>query len=436
MDDLLLTTSADLHSSSPGDHRPAYRRTYSWAQNSDEASRGAVITISRTSAAPRYSEEDLERGISNDIHQIPEEQPLLVPNGEQRDESQEHRHLQSRIRFAMISSLIANVLLLVAKVVAFILSQSKSVLASAADSFVDIASQVVIALAEKYMRSADPRFPVGRTRLETVGVVACAIIMTIATIEVIQSAAEDLIAGFVRGELPVLDMGPLMYAILGAATVVKVVLFIYCFALKGQSDSMLALAEDHSNDIVSNLGAIACGAIASISPTVWWVDSVGAILISLYIIWSWARILQGQVNKIVGIGAPVEFVSTLEGLANAHHENMAVDVIRAYHFGARFIVEVEVIMPANMSVRESHDIALQLQHRVEGFDEVERAFVHVDYERRDEPEHKVDRNLQRQTSNLFEPHESCSLHGSGSGGVLPLMTSPRNSGNEDNKAGS
>lgn len=29
-----------------------------------------------------------------------------------------------------------------------------------------------------------------------------------------------------------------------------------------------------------------------------WVDSVGAILISLYIIWSWARILQGQVNKV------------------------------------------------------------------------------------------------------------------------------------------
>ncbi len=98
------------------------------------------------------------------------------------------------------------------------------------------------------------------------------------------------------GQLPPLDMGWLMYAILGAATAVKVVLFIYCFALKNQSDSMLALAEDHSNDIVSNLGAIACGAIASISPKVWWVDSVGAILISLYIIWSWARILQGQVR--------------------------------------------------------------------------------------------------------------------------------------------
>ena len=33
-------------------------------------------------------------------------------------------------------------------------------------------------------------------------------------------------------------------------------------------------------------------------------------------------------------------------------------------------------MPAHMTVQESHDIAIVLQHKVEGFDEVERAFVH------------------------------------------------------------
>ena len=52
--------------------------------------------------------------------------------------------------------------------------------------------------------------------------------------------------------------------------------------------------------------------------------------------------LDFQGNKIVGLGAPVEFVTTLEELANAHHANMQVDVIRAYHFGARFIVEASL----------------------------------------------------------------------------------------------
>ena len=70
----------------------------------------------------------------------------MPQNGGQQRDSGDYAKLQGRIRFAMVSSLIANVLLLAAKIVAFVLSQSKSVLASAADSFVDIASQVTSAI--------------------------------------------------------------------------------------------------------------------------------------------------------------------------------------------------------------------------------------------------------------------------------------------------
>lgn len=54
-----------------------------------------------------------------------------------------------------------------------------------------------------------------------------------------------------------------------------------------------------------------------------------------------------------------------------------MDVTRAYHFGSAFNVEMEIILPGGMSVCESHDIALALQHRIEESDLVERAFVHV-----------------------------------------------------------
>ena len=47
-----------------------------------------------------------------------------------------------------------------------------------------------------------------------------------------------------------------------------------------------------------------------------------------------------KVDKIVGKGAPTEFIEQLEDMVNTHHERVEVDVIRAYHFGARFIVEV------------------------------------------------------------------------------------------------
>ena len=95
--------------------------------------------------------------------------------------------------------------------------------------------------------------------------------------------------------LPELDMGILMYVILGSATAIKIVLWFYCVALQHRSDSMLALAEDHRNDILSNSMAIACGIGASASRKVWWIDPAGAIVISFYIVWSWLLICKAQV---------------------------------------------------------------------------------------------------------------------------------------------
>lgn len=79
----------------------------------------------------------------------------------------------------------------------------------------------------------------------------------------------------------------------------------------------------------------------------------------------------------MGHTAPQDFIDSMSALASSHDTRIEVDVIRAYHYGAAFNVEMEIILPADMSVRESHDIALALQHRIEEFDNVERAFVHV-----------------------------------------------------------
>lgn len=46
-----------------------------------------------------------------------------------------------------------------------------------------------------------------------------------------------------------------------------------------------------------------------------------------------------------------------------------------------------------------------LMLQLEALDEVERAFVHVDYTKRDEPEHKVERNMLSQ-KDLMLPHQA------------------------------
>ena len=47
------------------------------------------------------------------------------------------------------------------------------------------------------------------------------------------------------------------------------------------------------------------------------------------------------------------------------------------------------MLPANMTVSESHDIAEALQIKLERLPEIARAFVHIDFETTHVPEHKI-----------------------------------------------
>lgn len=320
-----------------------------------------------------------------------ETQPDLEPNLLSSFHSTEPP--DRRISTAVNLSLAGNILLLFAKLFAFYISGSLAVLASLADSFVDIFSQTVIKVADHQARTIDPRFPVGKTRLETVGVISCAVVMSLSAAAVIQSCAGQLWEGWAKGVIPRLDMSAVAYAILGGTIALKGFLYLLCVALSSISDTAMALAVDHMNDILSNIIALATAAVASLRPALWWADPVGALLISAYIITSWTVIAKQQIDKIVGRGAPEEFVAMLEAMAGDHHPMLTVDVIKAYHFGQRYIVEIEVVLPRDMTVHESHDIALALQQQVESLERVERCFVHVDYARRPHPEHKTERSL-------------------------------------------
>ena len=57
--------------------------------------------------------------------------------------------------------------------------------------------QAVISWAEHRVRHRDVSFPVGKTRLEAIGVIGCAVIMSISTLEVIRTASETLYDGVV-----------------------------------------------------------------------------------------------------------------------------------------------------------------------------------------------------------------------------------------------
>ncbi len=155
-------------------------------------------------------------------------------------------------------------------------------------------------------------------------------------------------------------------------------------------DSTLeTLAMDHLNDCLSNVVAAVALIAVIVHPRLWWVDPVGAMAVSAYIIYSWFSTGREQIEQLTGKAAPKDFVEEIGKNASNYDPRVVVDVCRAYHFGPKFLVELEIVLPKDTLLLESHDIGMNLQYKIEAREEVERCFVHIDYEKREYDEHVV-----------------------------------------------
>lgn len=306
-------------------------------------------------------------------------------------------------RIALELSLYCNMFITFTKLVAYVKSMSLSVLAALLDSVLDVVSQVVLNYTEKHssMQRSSAFYPAGASRLEPIGVLTCAALMGMASFEVLKESFEALF--YQEKFLEDLTLQQAYFSLWSMVSIVVIKLLLLGLCQKashkrsyGTSKSVQyadptleALAKDHWNDVLSNGVSAVALSLAMFSPSLWWVDPVGAVIISLYIIYSWYHTGQEQIEHLTGKAAPQEFIEELLHLAEHFDERMVVDICRAYHFGPKFLVELEVVMPKQTLLKESHDLGMELQYVIEAREEVERCFVHIDYEIRDYDEHVV-----------------------------------------------
>jgi len=158
------------------------------------------------------------------------------------------------------------------------------------------------------------------------------------------------------------------------------------------------LGADHRNDVITNIVALAAAFIASRFRVVGFLDPVGAILLSIYIVVNWYHNGKEQLQFIIGKTAPPEFVSQVVYLAAHADKNIeTVDTVLAYHYGVKFLVECHIGLKKDMELKEAHDIGEKLELEIEKLDFVEKCFVHLDYEWTHRPEYyryykKVDKD--------------------------------------------
>lgn len=357
---------------------------------------------------------------SNDNEYIMSESISMINNSPVPSSSSNHNSSNDKNsmlrRIAIDLSLYLNLIILFSKLYAYITTLSLSVLAALTDSLLDVVSQIVLNYTERHSSKSrsSALYPAGAARLEPLGVLTCAALMGMASFEILKESMESI---WVHGSstMNIIDgdnVSGSVYGMLGIVFI-KLGLYFLCHyaipyqshrnsvysntggtsvskqSLKVSDPTLEALAQDHWNDALSNGVAAAALFAAYLAPDLWFLDPIGAIMISIYIIYSWYETGKEQIEQLTGKSAPDELIDELHALASNFDNRMIVDVVRAYHFGPKFLVELEVVLPKDTLLFESHDLGMELQYEIEGREEVERCFVHIDYEQRPYDEHVV-----------------------------------------------
>ncbi|KAI1936315.1 hypothetical protein LOZ66_004774 [Ophidiomyces ophidiicola] len=317
---------------------------------------------------------------------------------------------QLRYKIAVYGSFAANVVLAILQLYGAIASGSLSLFTTMADSVFDPLSNLTLLLCHKTVQRVDARkFPAGKARIETAGNICFCFLMTAVSFILIAFSTKDLASG---SENETLGFHLPSVIAVSIAFVTKLVLFLYCWAIRNQYSQVRILWEDHRNDLAIN----GFGILTSVggSKLRWWIDPMGALILSLIIAVLWLRTAYSEFQLLIGITADTKMqqlityickyptsthlyattlmVGAMEAMTHSPLIN-AIDTVRAYTSGPRLVVEVDIVMDPDSSLRATHDVAEELQMKLESLPDVERAYVHVDFETTHKPEHFLKKDL-------------------------------------------
>ena len=298
-------------------------------------------------------------------------------------------HLKYQI--AVKGSFAANFVLAILQIYAAVSSGgSLSLFTTMADAIFDPLSNVTLIICNRAVRRVDPRrFPSGKARIETAGnIVFCFLMTAVSFIIIVLSLLE--LKSPPKQETKELHLPSVI--VVGLAAVTKLALFCYCWTLRNVYSQIRILWEDHRNDLLIN----GFGLLTSVggSKLKWWVDPMGAIVLSVIISCLWLHTAYNEFQLLIGVTADTQMQQWITYISMTHNPSiLAIDTVRAYHSGPRIIVEVDIVMDPNQTLRTTHDVAEDLQTKLESLPNVERAYVHIDFETSHKPEHFLKKEL-------------------------------------------
>ncbi|KAI0910746.1 hypothetical protein F4823DRAFT_623988 [Ustulina deusta] len=278
------------------------------------------------------------------------------------------------VTFAIYVNFTANVLLLAGKIAVMISVSSMSVLASLVDAVLDFLSTVIVWITTVLISRQDQyKYPVGRRRLEPLGVLVFSVIMITSFVQVALQSIERLASQ----NREIIELGIPEISIMVSTVVIKGLCWLWCRLVR--NSSVQALAADAMTDVIFNTGSILFP-ILGFWLGIWWLDALGGLVLSLIVIKNWSQTSLQHIKNLSGFSATADQRNILLYLTMRFAKTIRkIQGIQAYHSGDKLIAEVDIILDASTTLRDSHDLSESLSYVLESVPIVDRAFVHADY---------------------------------------------------------
>ena len=314
------------------------------------------VFLPRNNSGPLTTDGKVKRTPKN-IYKIPEHSetsPLLQTDTDNEpepppdmevpfEEEEDADYNSPAVTSAIYINLVANMLLLVAKIAVIVMTSSLSVLASLVDAALDFLSTAIVWSVTKLISRQDQyAYPIGRRRLEPVGVLVFSIIMITSFFQV----GLECINRLLSPDHSIVELGIPAIAIMFSTVVIKGACYFYCRLIP--NSSVQALAQDAATDVVFNTFSIIFPLIGFYAK-VWWLDALGGLVLSVYVMFNWSKTSSEHVRNLCGAAATADQRNVLLYLTMRFAKTIRyIQGLQAYHAGDKLNVEVDIVLDENM----------------------------------------------------------------------------------------
>jgi cation diffusion facilitator family transporter len=286
---------------------------------------------------------------------------------------------RTQIQNITILSLAVNIILSIFKFIIGFLGNSQAVVADALHSFSDTSSDIVILFGVKYWTAPpDEDHPYGHHKIESCTTIIIGFILLFVAGSIGYNGIVSLM-DYKQTQLNwIVTIGPVI------SIIAKEILFkiTYKVGIKINSPSLKANAWHHRTDAISSIPVLIAVLASLIDPRLGFLDQIGAIVVSAFIIKVGFEILFTNINDLLDTGISKEKIIEIEETITAIKDVKGVHKLRTRKLANYIYIDLHLEVDGQMSVLQGHDISEEVkQGLIQSNPKIIDVMVHLEPEK-------------------------------------------------------